>query len=81
MSLVQRCRRWVVETGGLPLVWIALTVVALVPVWNQRLLPQLDTPNHLALVRGWHNYHDPRFHIADYYRCASGRCRISSSIW
>jgi hypothetical protein len=53
--------------GGLPLVWLALTVVALIPVWHQRLLPQLDTPNHLALVRGWHDYHDPALRIADYY--------------
>ena len=67
MNLVQRLRRWVVETGGLPLIWIALTLVALVPVWNQRLLPQLDTPNHLALVRGWHSYHDPAYKISNYY--------------
>jgi hypothetical protein len=62
-----RLRRWLVETGGLPLVWIALTVIALVPVWSQRMLPQLDSANHLALVRGWHNYHDPEWKIADYY--------------
>src|SRR3954451_23614905 len=67
MNLVQRARRWVVETGGLPLVWIALTIIAVVPVWTQRLLPQLDTPNHLALVRGWHSYNDPSYHIASYY--------------
>ncbi len=68
MQLAQRLRRWIVETGGLPLIWIALTIVALVPIWNQRLLPQLDTPNHLALVRGWHNFKDPSYHISDYYR-------------
>jgi hypothetical protein len=56
-----------VETGGLPIIWTALTIVALIPVWRQRLLPMLDTPNHLALVRGWHNYHDSAWHIADYY--------------
>jgi hypothetical protein len=67
MNLVPRLRRWVVETGGLPLVWIALTIVALVPVWHQRLLPQLDTPNHLALVRGWHSFNDPSFKIQDHY--------------
>lgn len=67
MSFPLRLRRWVVDSGGLPLVWIALTVIALIPVWNQRMLPQLDTPNHLALVRGWHNYHDPTWHISDYY--------------
>jgi hypothetical protein len=55
--------------GGplLPLLWIALTCVVLVPVWHQRLLPMLDTPNHLALVRGWHNIADPAWHISDFY--------------
>lgn len=67
MNFVQRVRKWIIDTGGLPLVWIALTICALVPVWGQRMLPQLDTPNHLALVRGWHNFHDPSYHISDYY--------------
>jgi hypothetical protein len=60
-------RRFVGWGGGLPLVWVALTVLSLVPVWHQRLLPMLDTPNHLALVRGWHAFHDPAYHISDYY--------------
>jgi hypothetical protein len=60
-------RRRALADGGLPILWIALTIVALVPVWHQRMLPMLDTPNHLALVRGWHSYHDPSYHIADYY--------------
>jgi hypothetical protein len=67
MNVADRVRRWVVGSGALPLVWIALTIVALVPVWSQRLLPMLDTPNHLALVRGWHSFHDPAYKIADYY--------------
>ena len=67
MNLVARGRRWLVDSGGLPIIWIALTILALVPIWNQRLLPQLDTPNHLALVRGWHSYHDPSYKIAEYY--------------
>src|SRR5205823_2739105 len=45
----------------------ALAVIALVPVWHQRMLPMLDTPDHLALARAWHDYHDPSWHIADYY--------------
>ncbi|HXU71365.1 MAG TPA: hypothetical protein VN947_18660 [Polyangia bacterium] len=65
---VERLRRWIVDTGGLPLIWVALTIAALAPIWNQRLLPQLDTANHLALVRGWHNFHDPSYHIADWYK-------------
>ena len=63
----ERAKRALLAEGGLPLVWIALTIVALIPVWYPRLLPMLDTPNHLALVRGWHNYHDPAYRIADYY--------------
>ena len=55
------------QRGALPIVWITLTVIALIPVWQQRMLPMLDTPNHLALVRGWHSFHDPSYHIADYY--------------
>jgi len=52
---------------ALPLLWIALTVVALVPVWSQRLLPMLDTPNHLAMARAWHDFHDPASHVARFY--------------
>ena len=67
MRPYDRARRFIVDNHGLPLVWIALTIVALVPVWSQRMLPMLDTPNHLALVRGWHNFHDDAYKIADYY--------------
>ena len=66
-QLLERARRWLVDTDGLPILWIALTIVALIPVWHQRLLPMLDTANHLALARGWHVYHDPSWHVADYY--------------
>ncbi len=31
------------------------------------MLPMLDTANHLALVRGWHSYYDPVYHLADFY--------------
>lgn len=68
MLSYERLRRWLIDTGGLPVVWLALTIVALVPVWHQRLLPQLDTPNHLALVRGWHSFHDPAYKISAYYK-------------
>jgi hypothetical protein len=67
MRLLRRVRDLLLVEDGLPLVWILLTVVALVPVWRPRLLPLLDTPNHLALVRGWHNYSSPEWRIADYY--------------
>ena len=53
--------------GGLPLVWLMLTIMLLVPVWHQRMLPMLDTANHLALVRGWHSFHDPAYRISEYY--------------
>jgi hypothetical protein len=55
------------EHGAFILLWIVLTALVVLPVWTQRLLPQLDTPNHLALVRGWHSYNDPSFHLAEYY--------------
>jgi len=67
-ALLENARRALLAEGGLPLVWIVLTCVVLFPVWHQRLLPMLDTPNHLALVRGWHNFHDPAWHISDYYQ-------------
>jgi hypothetical protein len=65
--LVENAKRLLLAEGGLPLVWIVLTVMVLIPVWHQRLLPMLDTPNHLALARAWHNFSDPSYHIADYY--------------
>jgi hypothetical protein len=52
----------------LPVIWLVLTCLVLVPVWHQRLLPLLDAPNHLALVRAWHSFSDPRYHIADFYQ-------------
>lgn len=66
-SLVGRVRALLLADGGLPIVWIALTCFALYPVWHQRLLPMLDTPNHLALARGWHDFHDPASRIAEFY--------------
>jgi hypothetical protein len=67
MNPLVRLRQLVLRTGGLPFIWLALTVLYLVPIWHQRLLPMLDTPNHLALIRGWHNFDDPSFRVAEYY--------------
>jgi hypothetical protein len=67
MKRIDKLRRFALSEGGLPLLWLALTVVVLVPVWSQRLLPMLDTPNHLALVRGWHSFYDDSYKIAEYY--------------
>jgi hypothetical protein len=64
---LDRWRRLLLAEGGLPLVWLVLTVIVLIPVWHQRLLPMLDTPNHLALARAWHNFNDPSYHISDFY--------------
>jgi hypothetical protein len=60
-------RRFFQQHGIFIGLWVALTCAVLIPVWSQRLLPMLDTPNHLALVRGWHNYSDPNYHLAEYY--------------
>ncbi len=51
----------------LPLLWLGLTALSLLPIWHQRLLPMLDTPNHLALIRGWHDFSNPQFHIQEFY--------------
>lgn len=67
MRQLHQLKRLFLAAGGLPLIWITLTIVALVPIWHQRLLPHLDTPNHLALIRAWHSYHDPSYQIADSY--------------
>jgi hypothetical protein len=63
----ERARELLRSQAVLPVLWIALTIVTLIPVWHHRLLPMLDMPNHLALARGWHNYYDPAWHIADFY--------------
>ena len=65
LPLGRRLRNLVVADGGLPLIWIALTCFALYPVWRARLLPMLDTPNHLGLARGWHEYNDPASRVAE----------------
>jgi len=51
--------------GWLVPLWIALTLLALMPIWSARLIPMLDTPNHLALIRAWHSFDDPRYRIAE----------------
>jgi hypothetical protein len=63
----RRIRAMLLSNGGLPLVWVLLTGLLLYPVWHQRLLPMLDSANHLALARGWHDYHDPAARIAEFY--------------
>jgi hypothetical protein len=60
-------RRLLQQHGVFIGIWVALTIAVLLPVWSQRLLPMLDTPNHLALVRAWHSYHDPSYHLAEFY--------------
>ena len=42
--------------------------MVLIPVWHQRLLPMLDSPNHLALARGWHEFNDPTSRVAEFYQ-------------
>ncbi len=54
--------------GAFALVWIALCVALVAPLFVARTLPILDLPNHLALVRGWLSYHDPSYQIAEHYQ-------------
>ena len=66
--LLERLREaWRRRDPTLALIWIVLTGLALYVVWRPRLLPMLDSANHLALARGWHDYNDPASHVADYY--------------
>jgi hypothetical protein len=65
--IVQRLKRMLLADGGLPIIWVALTCFALYPVWRARLLPMLDTANHLGLARGWHEYNDPASRVAEFY--------------
>ncbi len=67
MAWLLKLRQLLLRQGGLPVVWIALTACALVPIWAYRMLPMLDAPNHMALVSAWHHYRDPAWHIADWY--------------
>ncbi len=67
MATRARWRELARGVGPLVPIWIALTLLSLLPIWHQRLLPMLDTPNPLALVRGWHDYANPQFHIRDFY--------------
>lgn len=62
-----RLRRLALADGGLPIVWLTLTIVMLLPIWGQRLVPFQDAPNHMALIRAWHNFHDPAYRIAEFY--------------
>ena len=60
-TVADRVRR----LGWLPPLWLILTLLALMPIWSARLIPMLDSPNHLALVRAWHSFHDPQYRIAE----------------
>jgi hypothetical protein len=67
-GLGKRLKDGVLDSGGLPLIWVGLTCLLLYPVWRARLLPMLDTANHLGLARGWHDYHDPASRVAEFYQ-------------
>lgn len=43
------------------LVFAALAVATVLPLWVGRYLPLLDGPNHLSAIAIWHFEHDPRF--------------------
>ena len=48
-------------------VWIALTVVALVPLWSQRVLTLYEAPLDFAMARGWASYAAPLYRISQHY--------------
>ncbi len=51
----------------MPLVFIALTIFALVPIWAVRIHPMLQAPADMAMARVWHSVGDPAFKLARYY--------------
>jgi hypothetical protein len=62
-----RLRKLALYDGGLPLLWIALAVVQLVPVFSQRMLPMLELPRDLAVARVWHSTGNPDYNLAEYF--------------
>ncbi len=70
-SFLRRARGLALAEGGLPIVWIALTVFALIPLWSVRVLPVLYAPADMVVARIWHSHGDPTFNLSRYYTLGS----------
>jgi hypothetical protein len=67
MSRAARLKQLVLWEGGLPLLWLALAAVQLVPIINNRMLPMLEAPRDMALARVWHSAGSPDWRIGEHY--------------
>jgi hypothetical protein len=67
MKILARLKQLALWDGGLPLLWLALVTVQLIPIFNNRLLPMLEAPRDLSIARVWHSAHSADWHISDYY--------------
>jgi hypothetical protein len=67
MKRLERLKQLALWDGGLPLLWSALVIVQLFPLFNNRVLPMLEAPRDLAIARVWHSAGSADWHISDYY--------------
>ena len=47
--------------------FVALWICALVPLWAPRFLPLLDLPDHIDAIAMWHRYHQDAWGYSKYY--------------
>jgi hypothetical protein len=65
--LLRQVKRLAAYEGGLALIWLALTALAMIPLWSARILPMLESPTDLAIGRIWHSLQDPVYHLSEFY--------------
>jgi hypothetical protein len=69
-ALATRWRALSWEERAFVVVYAALCVVVLVPIWRSRFLPLLDEPNHLSTLYVWRHIHDPASRVGEFYKVA-----------
>ena len=62
-TFIRQLKRFGSYEGGLPYVWLVLTALAMVALWNPRLLPMLLAPNDMAIARIWHDLRSHGDHL------------------
>ena len=67
MTRLARLKQLALWEGGLPLLWLALAAVQLVPILNNRMLPMLEAPRDLALARVWHSARAADWRVGEFY--------------
>src|SRR3954467_13162544 len=66
-ALRAEVKRRVARDPAFVIVFAALWVFALIPLWAPRFLPLLDLPNHLDAIAIWHRYGSPEWGYSKYY--------------